>query len=1071
LSNNRFTKLPAEIAQLRNLTDLNLNENILDILPSEISELQYLLNLEIRRNQFTKLPTEIFRLKNLERLDVYWNRLTTVSEEIYQLQKLKYLNLSENQITKIPDEIFQLKSLVKLELQKNSLSQIPIEIDRLPNLKSLNISNNKLRKLPSSLCKLERLVKLDLQKNSLNKLPPEIIRLQSLNRLNLSENYFPKLPFEITQLQSLKELYFSKNSLENLPAQIAHLISLKKLDIQENQITEFSTQITQLRKLQWLDISSNHISTLPDTISRMQSLHFLYINSNKLINLPAGVSQLQNLKELEFSNNCLVSLPPEITQLHHLNILDFKNNPFTELPPEVVTQGQQALLRYLREQLEAGDRQWISKLLVVGEGGVGKTSLLRALRGESFNTEESTTHGIDITQISLPHPKLDEVTMQLNAWDFGGQEIYHATHQFFLTNRSLYVLAWNARHGFEQGRLFYWLKTIRANAPESPILLVATWIDERDADLPLNEIKKKFPRVIGQCEISNKTGKGIDSLRQVISDAAINLPLMGEKWPKTWLTFAKLVRSSSIKHTTPQRFWSIMAQCKVKRGSYVVLARWLHELGDILFFLDNPELRDLVILKPQWVTEYISYVLESDDVIRKNGIFSRECMDQLWDDIRPELRQHFLRLMERFDLSYRIPDDVGDLGDMSLVVERLPYEEPNCDELWEAINQQPNCKEISMRFQLSEILPGIPTWFIARQHRFSLNLHWRTGALFTYGPEKKHLGLVKIENDDKTNAKYLELTVRGPVPHNFFDLLKEGIEVTLRRYPGLQITRLLPCPNRYKDGCNYEFDYANLSKRLERNPPKEDIECPNCVENISVTQLLFGLHYTTQDAVLYRLDKLDESMQTSFQELRELLQREFLRKFREEQQFPESYCPSVFSLRPAPPARWRELRAWTSIASASMTLQLYCQYPGQWHPTETGGTYSMTTPIKWLRILAPHIRGLVKVMKYAAPLISPVLGVSVSDLDEAVEADVQLMTALIEKLPDGKSAEALIAPEDDYELERLSGAPLRALRYFLDKQDPQQHWGGLKRVLTPEGDYLWLCEKHAEEYASSYKRK
>ncbi|WP_347242416.1 hypothetical protein [Nostoc sp. FACHB-888] len=26
---------------------------------------------------------------------------------------------------------------------------------------------------------------------------------------------------------------------------------------------------------------------------------------------------------------------------------------------------------------------------------------------------------------------------RVNIWDFGGQEIYHATHQFFLTRRSL----------------------------------------------------------------------------------------------------------------------------------------------------------------------------------------------------------------------------------------------------------------------------------------------------------------------------------------------------------------------------------------------------------------------------------------------------------------------------------------------------------------------------------------------------------------------------------------------------------------------------------------------------------
>jgi len=32
------------------------------------------------------------------------------------------------------------------------------------------------------------------------------------------------------------------------------------------------------------------------------------------------------------------------------------------------------------------------------------------------------------------------------------------------------------------------------------------------------------------------------------------------------------------------------------------------------------------------------------------------------------------------------------------------------------------------------------------------------------------------------------------------------------------------------------------------------------------------------------------------------------------------------------------------------------------------------------------------------------------------------------------------------------------------EKDPTQHWGGLKKILTPEGHYLWLCEYHAQEY-------
>ena len=52
----------------------------------------------------------------------------------------------------------------------------------------------------------------------------------------------------------------------------------------------------------------------------------------------------------------------------------------------------------------------------------------------------------------------------------------------------------------------------------------------------------------------------------------------------------------------------------------------------------------------------------------------------------------------------------------------------------------------------------------------------------------------------------------------------------------------------------------------------------------------------------------------------------------------------------------------------------------------------------------------------------------------------------------------------DLEPEPLQGAALRALRHLLDGQDSQQHWGELKKVLTPEGHYLWLCEYHAREY-------
>ncbi|NJP08786.1 MAG: GTPase [Leptolyngbyaceae cyanobacterium RU_5_1] len=814
------------------------------------------------------------------------------------------------------------------------------------------------------------------------------------------------------------------------------------LSLSGHQLSSLPPEIGQLTNLTELFLSVNRLSSLPPEIGQLTNLTTLSLVNNKLSSLPPEIGQLINLRELSLHYNDLNSLPPEIGQLTNLRELDFFANPLNNLlsfAPEVKIQGTRALLTYLLEQLYAGTKQWISKLLVVGEGGVGKTSLLRALNGQPFDEQESTTHGIEIISLKLAHPKEADVTMQLNTWDFGGQEIYHATHQFFLTNRSLFLLAWNARLGWEQGKLIYWLKTIRANAPDSPILLVATHIDERDANLPLSDLQEQFPQVIGQWEISNKTNQGVGDLRQAITTAAANLPLMGESWPTTWLKFAEAVRVSKTRYVLPQRFWQIMTQCEVKSDSHRILATWLHELGDILFFQDNDDLNDLVILKPQWVTEYISKVLEAEEVIQRNGIFTRICMEQLWHDLDAPMRDHFLRLMERFDLSYRTLEN----KDISLVVERLPFEPPDYEALWDAKRQEANCKEISMKFQLSEVLPGIPTWFIARQHRFTIEvgerrgIHWRTGVLFQ-DREQKHLALTKVGRDDRTNAKYLQLTVRGPMPHSFFDLLKEGIELTLRRYPGLQITRLIPCPDPNQERCLHEFDYANLVKRLERTPPKEEIECPNCLENISAAKLLFGLHWTTQDAVLARLDRIQEGQS----ELRELVQSQFLRQFRQQQKYLESYCPNVFVLRPDDRRPWQK-----DIGLQRINLQLYCQMPGCMHPTidpdkpkKPCGLYAIDEPQQWLQTITPYYRRMVGVLKFATPLIGPWLGImEAKDYQEIFKSDIDFAKELVNKLPDSKGfpdldyAEAL--PGSERRLEHLDGSALRSLRQFLDRKD------------------------------------
>ncbi|MCP4701967.1 MAG: GTPase [Gammaproteobacteria bacterium] len=858
-----------------------------------------------------------------------------------------------------------------------------------------------------------------------------------MKKLDISNNKLANLPPEFFNIGYIKELNLSGNQLESIPAKISLFSELTSLDLGNNKISQLPPEISSLSNLTHIDLSVNRLTVLPDELTQLKKLTHLDLRYNKLRELPAG----------------LVKLP-----LQHL---DFSDNPLDLIPAEIVRHGKESVLNYLRSRVEASDKKWVSKLLLVGEGGVGKTSLLRVLREEPFDTQESTTHGIEIKILNLPHPQEDGVTMRLNTWDLGGQKIYHAIHQFFISNHSLFLLAWNACLGFDGGKLYYWLDTLRALAPDSPVLLVATHIDQCGADLPFDDLQRKYPQIAGHCEISSPKGTGIAVLSAKIAALAAKLPLMGEVWPSAWLTAAQAVRENPQRAIRQEDLWKIFARNGVVKDSNQVLARWLHELGDILFFQENSELKEIVILKPQWVTEYISKVLENEDVIANAGVFTRTCMEQLWHDLTPSMREHLLKLMEQFDLSYRTLKD----KDKSLVVERLSPNEAEYRPRWEAKND----REITLRFHLNTLPAGIPTRFIARSHRFTTHTHWSTGALFCDEPfdededcARKHLALVRAY----PHKHYVELSVRGPHPQNFFALLKDGFELTLARFPGLEIKRKILCPGHGGQTCSYEFDHKLLLERLKRG--KHTVECQESLEEMSVTELLYGWDWhSTQGQVLERMDKLEENLAvkisesntevvSELRELRQLARREFTAAFRREQKKLEAFCPGVFALRPEQGSDFSKI-----LRGAKLKLQLYCEEPDCWHPPrpQDGGLYLIDESAKWLRAAAPWLKKLAGMLKYASLAGAGLNWFDDEELYKQVDEDIKLLGELHKQMD--IEAQSTAHTEESH---RAEGEALRALHSLLLEKDPHKYWGGLRPVLTPEGHYLWLCEEHAQRY-------
>ena len=150
INNADITKVPHAIGELTALREIFLHGNKISSLASEIANLKNLENLDLADNNLTgEIPAFIGSLPKLKRLDLSNNQFTIIPNEIFDLPKLEHLDVSYNQINSIPSQITNLKdTLVFLAFSKNQHINISIsDLEQLVNLKGIafwgcNISAN-----------------------------------------------------------------------------------------------------------------------------------------------------------------------------------------------------------------------------------------------------------------------------------------------------------------------------------------------------------------------------------------------------------------------------------------------------------------------------------------------------------------------------------------------------------------------------------------------------------------------------------------------------------------------------------------------------------------------------------------------------------------------------------------------------------------------------------------------------------------------------------------------------------------------------------------------------------------
>ena len=903
---------------------------------------------------------------------------------------------------------------------------------------------------------------LDLTEKGLTALPPEIGQLQNLQKLRIGKNQLTALPPEIGQLQNLQRLYLENNQLTALPPEIGQLQNLQELYLFGNQLTALPPEIGQLQNLKELHLARNRLTALPPEIAQLQNLQALYLYMNQLTALPPEIGQLQNLQELYLPRNQLTTLPLELGHLRKLKKLDLKDNPLPEPYPDLIKRGTKALLTYLRSLEKESTPQYEAKLLLVGEGNVGKTSLVEAMRAEPtkrsgvFVKDRLTTHGINLGRLQLDHPGDRAKTLALNTWDFGGQEVYRVTHQFFFSKRSLYLLVWWPREGQEAGAVEGWLKRIRLRVPDARVILVSTHADEpRQPELDYAELERRFPRTLAGCHaVDSESGKGIDDLLKTISAEAAKLPQMGQLMSRGWIE----ARDEALALEQPQisraDFDKIAGRHKLDEQEKETLLDLLHDLGRIVYYGEDEGLRDVVVIKPEWLTKAIGYVLEDKATRDANGELAHGRLRKIWLDHNqpdwerydPAFHPFFLRLMEKFDISYRIPDQ-----EASLVGQLVPYDKPKLPWLADTPLRRGQ-RELSLISSMDEEPPGIVSWLTVRNHRFSQGrLHWRKGVFLAHQDQQ---GLIELQKPTE-----LLISVRGGSPDHFFSLLRDSLEYLVQqRWDGLTYTLLVPCRGKQENGnpCDNRFRFQDLQRLRAKKVPT--YPCIRCLEQQDVSALLTGF-----EALPVSEQKLDEILDyaktaaTGTKDIKRQLTRqriqgaEQMRVLLKALAAENRECPRLFTFVPLSGGPFRD----------RYELTLWCEHPGEEHPCEDG-EYTVHQTKEWLADLAPYLSIVAKSLRVVVALA----GMPGADqiIEKATSKHLESMEKLTKELAPSTKAMGDELESSASGLTWAQGSAFRQFHSLLLELDPNRKWAGMRRFLTAAGDYLWICPEHHREY-------
>ncbi|XP_028142541.1 leucine-rich repeat-containing protein 40-like isoform X2 [Diabrotica virgifera virgifera] len=274
LRDNQIKAVPSEITKLAHLTKFDLTNNDIEELPNAMGLMPHLQSFKIEGNKLKQIRPDIIHtgtnriLRHLrEKISDEELQILSVPSDVsydckiypdrYTMRNGNILNLALKNISDVPEECFmeaKEANVSNVDLCKNKFVDIPHGLKLLSNtLTELNMSCNRISNVPEFLMDLTKLKFCDLSKNQLEDLPDSLSSLVYIRELILSNNRFKKIPNCIFQMVGIEILLMNDNNIEEIPIDnLKMLTRIATLDLSNNSINYVPPELGNIKQLRWI---------------------------------------------------------------------------------------------------------------------------------------------------------------------------------------------------------------------------------------------------------------------------------------------------------------------------------------------------------------------------------------------------------------------------------------------------------------------------------------------------------------------------------------------------------------------------------------------------------------------------------------------------------------------------------------------------------------------------------------------------------------------------------------------------------------------------------------------------